>query len=80
MRLGQVEAAELPARDERLDPALAQGVVADAGDRRRDGVVHRDREGERSIAAAELLEHRHRLGEREAEAAVRRCDEEAGET
>ena len=56
VRLGQVEAAELLARDERLHPALAQGVVTDAGDRRRDGVVHRDRECERRITAAELLE------------------------
>ena len=38
-------------------------------DRRRDGVVHRQRERVRRVAAAELLEHRHALGEGEALAA-----------
>ena len=48
-------------------PALGR-APASAGHGGRDRVVHREREGEGGVAAAELLEHRHplRVGERRA--------------
>ena len=66
VRLGQREPAERLARRQLAAPAALDAGRPEAPDRRRDGVVHRQRERVRRVAAAELLEHRHALGEREA--------------
>ena len=71
VRLRQREAAEQLAADEARAEALAQLGLAEARDRVRDRVVHREREGVGGVAAAELLEDVHRLGQRGALAADR---------
>ncbi len=60
--------SDLPGRQPAAVAALHAGR-AEPPDRGRDGVVHRQREGVGGVAAAELLEHAHALGERQALAA-----------
>ena len=63
VRLGEREAAQQLAAHEARGVAVAQLGLAEAGDRVGDGVVHREREGVGRVAAPELLEDVHRLGQ-----------------
>jgi hypothetical protein len=76
--LGQREAAQRIAAREPLRPAGCEAGLLRPGDCRSHRIVHREREGEGSIAPAQLFEHLHRLWEAKPETANRRGAEETG--
>ena len=78
VRLGQREPAERLAGDQAPAPPVADRASCPR-DCRRDRVVHREREGERRVRPAQLLEHAHAVGERQIEPSVCSRAEEAGQ-